>query len=452
MYALGLVLYEILFGSMYPLPVGDRRALTPEDGSPRLPATASEVTTLGGLSDRAAEHALSLLRRLLHADPAERPTAHAVLADPFCIVVGAHGTNSTSPQERPGREGQDKHTLVLNALQQLGERGQGSVRRLKISNRDNLYQELRDFLAACVAECEQPGSLPSRLVVELAEADSPPHATGAERALDAYLSEAMRAERGLFSHSAAESAQCVLPATDGEASSNLSADYVAFGFALAYSLLFRIPADVAGRFPPVFYRILLEGTTLLSRDCALSELLRELEPFDSQLASQFRGTLLAHSVKDWGVERPGLRGVDVELTDANKSDVLRRQCVSVLVSSRMQAYAALRRGFWCVPGLREIVERESVRPEDLYDLLYDTAGRQRSEQHQRALARETEATDAWIRRSTKPCPGCQTRVEKNGGCMHISCLRCRHEFWWCCLRPYAETRHNMYQPCMQSQS
>jgi ariadne-1 len=26
-------------------------------------------------------------------------------------------------------------------------------------------------------------------------------------------------------------------------------------------------------------------------------------------------------------------------------------------------------------------------------------------------------------------------IERNGGCMHMTC-RCGHEFFWCCLRAY----------------
>ena len=35
----------------------------------------------------------------------------------------------------------------------------------------------------------------------------------------------------------------------------------------------------------------------------------------------------------------------------------------------------------------------------------------------------------------KKCPECNVNIEKNGGCMHMTC-RCKHEFFWCCLRPY----------------
>jgi len=37
--------------------------------------------------------------------------------------------------------------------------------------------------------------------------------------------------------------------------------------------------------------------------------------------------------------------------------------------------------------------------------------------------------------TTKQCPGCQSRIEKSGGCDHMTC-RCGHEFWWTTLTPY----------------
>jgi len=42
----------------------------------------------------------------------------------------------------------------------------------------------------------------------------------------------------------------------------------------------------------------------------------------------------------------------------------------------------------------------------------------------------------WIMANTKPCPKCQNPIEKNGGCMHMTCRKpggCGHEFCWICL-------------------
>jgi hypothetical protein len=42
----------------------------------------------------------------------------------------------------------------------------------------------------------------------------------------------------------------------------------------------------------------------------------------------------------------------------------------------------------------------------------------------------------WERSNTRPCPKCNTRIEKNGGCNHMSCTSCRHQFCWICGGPW----------------
>merc|ERR1711879_481242 len=36
----------------------------------------------------------------------------------------------------------------------------------------------------------------------------------------------------------------------------------------------------------------------------------------------------------------------------------------------------------------------------------------------------------------KRCPKCRVAIEKNGGCNHMTCKSCKHEFFWDTLAPY----------------
>nr|KAI8759102.1 E3 ubiquitin-protein ligase parkin-like [Biomphalaria glabrata] len=48
---------------------------------------------------------------------------------------------------------------------------------------------------------------------------------------------------------------------------------------------------------------------------------------------------------------------------------------------------------------------------------------------------ERESTNL-IEETTKTCPGCQTKTERSGGCMHLVCTRCRTEWCWVCVKPW----------------
>lgn len=41
------------------------------------------------------------------------------------------------------------------------------------------------------------------------------------------------------------------------------------------------------------------------------------------------------------------------------------------------------------------------------------------------LGNEDEDSAMWIKLNTKPCPGCKTTIEKNSGCMHMTCAQCK---------------------------
>lgn len=39
---------------------------------------------------------------------------------------------------------------------------------------------------------------------------------------------------------------------------------------------------------------------------------------------------------------------------------------------------------------------------------------------------------------TEPCPKCAIIIEKNGGCSHMTCGKCKHEFCWNCFGDYKD--------------
>ncbi len=46
--------------------------------------------------------------------------------------------------------------------------------------------------------------------------------------------------------------------------------------------------------------------------------------------------------------------------------------------------------------------------------------------------KDDSETSNWIVVNTKDCPKCKSAIEKNGGCNHMTCYKCRHEFCWIC--------------------
>jgi hypothetical protein len=36
----------------------------------------------------------------------------------------------------------------------------------------------------------------------------------------------------------------------------------------------------------------------------------------------------------------------------------------------------------------------------------------------------------------EPCPKCGVLIQKNGGCPHMQCSRCKYDFCWFCLGPF----------------
>jgi ariadne-1 len=56
--------------------------------------------------------------------------------------------------------------------------------------------------------------------------------------------------------------------------------------------------------------------------------------------------------------------------------------------------------------------------------------------------RNESETANWILANTKSCPKCVSRIEKNQGCNHMTCQRCKYEFCWICMGDWHEHGSN----------
>jgi len=54
-------------------------------------------------------------------------------------------------------------------------------------------------------------------------------------------------------------------------------------------------------------------------------------------------------------------------------------------------------------------------------------------------------TGHWLGANTRDCPRCTVLVEKNGGCNHMTCRQCSHEWCWMCNKPWKG--HTDYYAC-----
>lgn len=58
---------------------------------------------------------------------------------------------------------------------------------------------------------------------------------------------------------------------------------------------------------------------------------------------------------------------------------------------------------------------------------------------------EAEARyNQWVKKNARKCPNCPSMIEKNGGCNHMTCYRCKHEFCWLCSKKYVVSKVNIY--------
>ncbi|KAJ4337619.1 hypothetical protein N0V87_004575 [Didymella glomerata] len=62
--------------------------------------------------------------------------------------------------------------------------------------------------------------------------------------------------------------------------------------------------------------------------------------------------------------------------------------------------------------------------------------------------REDKQSEKAIKKlGAKPCPKCGVNIEKQGGCDHMNCQRCRHNFCWECLGQYNGNANSHAEHC-----
>eukprot|EP01130_Rhizamoeba_saxonica_P003905 TRINITY_DN1618_c0_g3_i1.p1 TRINITY_DN1618_c0_g3~~TRINITY_DN1618_c0_g3_i1.p1 ORF type:complete len:826 (-),score=122.69 TRINITY_DN1618_c0_g3_i1:505-2982(-) len=60
---------------------------------------------------------------------------------------------------------------------------------------------------------------------------------------------------------------------------------------------------------------------------------------------------------------------------------------------------------------------------------------------------EDNKNKLWVEKNSKKCPKCESNIEKNGGCSHISCRFCEYQFCWICGRKYVSGNYVYSEEC-----
>lgn len=67
---------------------------------------------------------------------------------------------------------------------------------------------------------------------------------------------------------------------------------------------------------------------------------------------------------------------------------------------------------------------------------------------------EMQKTDSqflqWAKVNSRPCPKCKAFIEKNGGCMHVRCRNCTHEFCWICKSTWFHHTETVCPGCQKN--
>lgn len=533
MYALGLVLYEIATsGSRYPpLPSARMAGAGPVLPLPEDHASWASVTP--DLSPRTRELTLSLLWRLLSPQQGHRPSAHAVLGDPLLAIAasappaaaavvamgpasgsGGTGAAQASTNAASAAPGADADPLAEADLavrrgitQRMASGGQQGASRTEAINHNGTVggadaamprvdQQFAASLAVFIDIATGSNAAGPIKLSFTTNYDDPPGSVASgsrpatESVLDSFIASCMSSHRKLFVTAGAEDADsdedtmvdgagsAMLPAVFDDPTDERLLVLRAAGAAIAQAALVGAPIDAAPRLPRVVWTVLTHpgGAAALARELPLSELLTLLAGWDAPLAASYRHLMLLPPGDLDGLEIDirGLRGLPERLTQANRSDILRRDAARRLLTSRIRAWDALRAGFLAPATggsviLAAVEAAASAAPapaparpagSSSHDLSapallarasYGTltrSAREREQLRAAAAAADAAALARWAAGAgARACPRCTVFTQRTEGCLHMTC-RCGHNWWWCCgteFRGYNAGGHTAYE-------
>ncbi|KAH3760116.1 hypothetical protein Pelo_8059 [Pelomyxa schiedti] len=67
---------------------------------------------------------------------------------------------------------------------------------------------------------------------------------------------------------------------------------------------------------------------------------------------------------------------------------------------------------------------------------------------EKRLTEEGTLLNKWMNTNARPCPQCKAMIQKDGGCSHMTCSHCKHQFCWLCMLPYiSRLTGDQVDPC-----
>ena len=113
--------------------------------------------------------------------------------------------------------------------------------------------------------------------------------------------------------------------------------------------------------------------------------------------------------------------------------------------------ADCKNAFYVAPGKRFIMQCAGCEKQYCVECLTEHTDMKLScekwKELQEKLAKGTKANDEWVKKHTKPCPGCNRPIEKLDGCNRITCSKCNYNFCWICRSKYDMVQYKCPRGC-----